>query len=428
MDCRKENAVKKNNQEVVRSISRAAFIVICTLGLYIVGKAAFGSEMEWQMLILAALAYLTGPLWLEVKFRNKSTFNDIPILHSVLFASALTLGPLYSALPGISGGIAKIFSSSENKRPLYEVLYLVLKPAVMAVAASSAYIAAGGSTIYPHRADSILPMLIAGGAYIASGAIMTYIAAEAIEKKPGDDSGFAWIVCAWTSLFAGGYSLAVLYTSAPFYVLLVPAIAISLFWVNRSKLIDSSSINTNIASAEIPSRIQVASNKEEGYVDDITGLANQRYLKMFIGKEISRAERSQKPLSLAVFDIDGFKKISEDMNQEEVDKILVNVGQSLKSGLRDYDLVGRYSAGRFLVVLPEASLESALEISERLHHCLANIRINGREITVSAGIASYPDHASDAEELINAAHHALNTGRFSSTSRISTYQNLRKAS
>jgi diguanylate cyclase (GGDEF)-like protein len=132
---------------------------------------------------------------------------------------------------------------------------------------------------------------------------------------------------------------------------------------------------------------------------------------------------------VAVFDLDGFRGLVDEVGQDAIDKALGEVGIGLKAGLREYDVVGRYSDGRLIVVLPESSADQAFEAAERLHESLGSLRLGKKPVSVSVGAATFPDHASDADGLINSAHHALNTGRASGTeSRVFCCEELDKAS
>jgi two-component system cell cycle response regulator len=154
---------------------------------------------------------------------------------------------------------------------------------------------------------------------------------------------------------------------------------------------------------------------EASFVDPSTGLASRRYVEMFLRRELSRSERLRRPVSVAVFDLDGFRVVAERVGQDAIDTALAEMGDRLRSELREYDVVGRYSDGRLIVALPESSVDQAFEAAERLAASVATLRLAGSPISLSVGVATFPDHASDADGLINSAHHALNRGRASST-------------
>ncbi|MCX8053909.1 MAG: GGDEF domain-containing protein [Armatimonadetes bacterium] len=156
-----------------------------------------------------------------------------------------------------------------------------------------------------------------------------------------------------------------------------------------------------------------SAREEALFVDADTGLASRRYVEMFLTSEISRSRRIGKPVSVAVFDLDGSRALTERVGKDAVSATLAEMGQRFRSRLRDYDVIGRYSEGRLIVILPESATDQAVEAVERLHDSVESLKIRGEPVTVSTGVATCPDHASDAEGLINSAHHALNIGRAS---------------
>ena len=171
------------------------------------------------------------------------------------------------------------------------------------------------------------------------------------------------------------------------------------------------------------------SDNPSSFIDPSTGLASRRYVEMFLRSEISRSERLAKPVSVAVFDLDGFRALVDSVGQEAIDGALSQIGLALKAGLREYDVVGRYSPGRLIAVLPESSTEQAFEAAERLHASLESMRLGKGPVSLSVGVAAFPDHAAEADGLINSAHHALNTGRASGPgSRVYCCEELEKAS
>jgi diguanylate cyclase (GGDEF)-like protein len=165
------------------------------------------------------------------------------------------------------------------------------------------------------------------------------------------------------------------------------------------------------------------STDSTSFVDSVTGLANRRYLDTFLGREVGRAQRFSKPVSVAVFNVDGAFKLPPDA----VEQALVEIGKRLTDGLRDYDVVARYSQAKLLVVLPETPTDEALEVTERLRESVASLKVDKTQVNVSVGLATFPEDGSSAEELINAAHHFLNRGKLESPDQVHCPQRLAKA-
>jgi len=175
---------------------------------------------------------------------------------------------------------------------------------------------------------------------------------------------------------------------------------------------------------------QVQGDEEQSgvYVDAPTGLASRRYLTMFLQREISRSERARVSLSVAVFDVDEYYKLEEQAGTQAVTTALADMGARLKSALREYDLVARYAAGRLVLVLPETDARAVAEIVERLHELATSVCVDGKPLSVTVGLAAFPEDGATVEELINSAHHALNRGKFDAANTVHTLDELRKAS
>lgn len=396
-------------------------VAACCAGLVFICVALTDPELEWRLLALVALAFALSPVSAELRSRSKPASITIPFVHSVMFAGAIALGPACAALPGAFAGTAKLFFDPTERRPVSQVLYAVLKPAAVCSGAAFVYVAMGGDAALPHRTDSFVPMLLAAAAYVSLSAVFVGLAdcahpSSGTERPRGSVLAVSWALC-----LAAGYPLAVVYAFAPGWVLLVPAAAAALAHAAFKD-----------APAEIEERESAdlcpTDSSEGEFVDPATGLANRRYLMMFVSREISRAQRSRRPISLAIFDLDESKSLLERHGPESLDDLLALMANCMRSGLRDYDLVARYSNGRLIVALPEAPSETAFEIAGRLHESAASVEIDGKPLEITVGIATFPEHASTAEELVNSAHHALNRGRFTGANRVHSLHELRKAS
>ena len=164
------------------------------------------------------------------------------------------------------------------------------------------------------------------------------------------------------------------------------------------------------------------------YVDQSTGLASKRYLMMFLRREISRSQRANAAISVAVFDIGDYCKIEQRVGVNAATTALADIGARLKSVLREYDLVARYAPGRLVVIMSDTDAQGALQVVKRLHLLAASVRLGSAALSVTVGMSNFPEHGRTPEELINSAHHALNQGKSSATDSIHILGSLRKAS
>lgn len=152
--------------------------------------------------------------------------------------------------------------------------------------------------------------------------------------------------------------------------------------------------------------------------DAVTGLYNHRYFKDHFHRELLRAKRHKRSLSLLMIDVDHFKQFNDQHGHPEGDRALMQIGVELSSAVRNIDTVSRYGGEEFAVILPDTKLSDALEIAERIRKQIEskfnseNQLTQGRvPLTVSLGIASFPEHGDKSQNLIERADAALYTAK-----------------
>lgn len=141
--------------------------------------------------------------------------------------------------------------------------------------------------------------------------------------------------------------------------------------------------------------------------DFLTGLYNHRYFQQILTQELGRARRYQKLLSLVILDIDNFKSFNDRYGHAVGDKVLVSIGEIISRSLRKVDYAFRYGGEEFVLLLPETSLENAVLTADRLRERIAKEAVSavpeaeGTIITVSAGVACYPENGTNREDLFS---------------------------
>ena len=154
--------------------------------------------------------------------------------------------------------------------------------------------------------------------------------------------------------------------------------------------------------------------------DPLTGLYNRRYLEGALPRELSRAGRGGRPLAVFMLDVDHFKLFNDNHGHDAGDAVLRALGKALRESCRQGDIACRFGGEEFTLILPDADEHAAREWAERL---LLRVRMleakaDGKplpKITISLGLALYPQHGDDGETLMQAADLALydakHTGR-----------------
>jgi two-component system, cell cycle response regulator len=137
---------------------------------------------------------------------------------------------------------------------------------------------------------------------------------------------------------------------------------------------------------------------EQSMVDPLTGAFNCRYLEAHVPRLIARCRAARKPVAVLMIDVDHFKRINDEHGHPAGNHVLKEIVNRATSALRPSDLMARMGGEEFAVVMPEADLNAALQIGERLRSRIGDTPVEGATITVSVGAAVMrPDR--EKEEL-----------------------------
>jgi diguanylate cyclase (GGDEF)-like protein len=154
--------------------------------------------------------------------------------------------------------------------------------------------------------------------------------------------------------------------------------------------------------------------------DPLTGLFNRRYMQESLERELLRATRSSYAIGIIMLDIDHFKNFNDTFGHAAGDQMLRELGSFLKLQVRGGDIVCRYGGEEFTIILPEASLAIARQRAELLHREARQLQVQYQgqplgPITLSLGVAAFPQHGTAADALLQVADEALyrakNAGR-----------------
>lgn len=176
--------------------------------------------------------------------------------------------------------------------------------------------------------------------------------------------------------------------------------------------------------------LQSAAAVENGR-DPLTRALNRRFLPSVMGREIALAKANNTPLSVALVDVDHFKRINDQFGHSGGDLALAHVADALLNAVRSSDFVFRYGGEEFLIVFAETTRDEAARIAERICRQFENDTIpvpQGGEVklTVSIGIAGFDGHP-DHEFLIDAADRALYEAKHQGRNRVITLERQKAA-
>ncbi len=181
------------------------------------------------------------------------------------------------------------------------------------------------------------------------------------------------------------------------------------------------SILTNMLAVALHNSQMYDRIKELSYKDGMTGLHNYRFFRMRMKEEIARARRENNNVSLLIADVDFFKNYNDTLGHPAGDDVLRQVSNILQRSVRDNDIVCRYGGEEFALILPGAGKEGAVALAERIRAKVEStpffredIQPN-KKLTISIGIATFPEDAVTEEDLIfeadQALYHAKKAGR-----------------
>ncbi len=155
-----------------------------------------------------------------------------------------------------------------------------------------------------------------------------------------------------------------------------------------------------------------SSLRDQSIRDPLTGLFNRRYLEETLEREVSRSARSGKPFGLMMLDIDHFKQFNDTHGHAGGDALLRELGALLQAVTRVEDVACRYGGDEFVVLLPESSVDATVLRAEEIRHAAHRFNVNHEgsvlsAVTLTVGVAAYPDHGVDMAGLIQAADEAM---------------------
>lgn len=153
--------------------------------------------------------------------------------------------------------------------------------------------------------------------------------------------------------------------------------------------------------------------QKEAQTDAKTGLLNARHFSNLFNAELQRAKRFERPLAVIMADLDLLRNVNNTYGHLAGDMVLAGIGKIIRSVIREYDIAGRFGGEEFVLVLPETRVSEACEIAERIRRTVESTGFSVQtsstpiHVTMSLGIAGFPQDATSANDLIHQADLAV---------------------
>ena len=183
----------------------------------------------------------------------------------------------------------------------------------------------------------------------------------------------------------------------------------------------------NMAAIAIQNARTYEEMERQAISDGLTGIHNYRHFHETLKAEVSRAERYGETFCLLMMDLDHFKAVNDTIGHQKGDDVLRAVSDVLRSCSRESDYLARYGGEEFAIILPRTGLEEARTLAERIRASVAAIDSGHADlhVTMSIGVAAFPESAADSDGVLGAADAALLRAKAHGRDRVCLYTDAR---
>ena len=392
-------ARRRTDLQVSPFAARLYVGLVCAAGgAVIVGAADGGTDRPFALAAFFAISLVASLARVEIGLGGGA---NLTACHITDLLALLICGPEAAVLVSAGSAWTQCAVRSRKKNPLHQTLFSIAALALSMSVAGRVYVELGGAAagtsllLKPFAAATIMFFILNSG-----------LVAGAVSLSTGDSLRVVWfdfILSVWPGYLIGaGLSAVVAHGINSQDYWLVPLLAASLAVLHR---------NYQACLARMA----------DGITDELTGLPNKRFAVDYVERELARVTRTGGKLTLALLDMDGFKRVNDIGGHAAGDRALRHVAACLSRMLRVTDLCARYGGDEFLLVLPGCSGPDA---QRKIESMQAEITATGREaqfeaeLSVCAGIAVFPEDGTTYEALFANADARMYRGKFARVSRL----------
>ena len=188
--------------------------------------------------------------------------------------------------------------------------------------------------------------------------------------------------------------------------------------LKRLAVLAASQIALSLANLQLRETL-----RDQSIRDPLTGLFNRRFMQESLNKELQRSRRKQRPLAIIFLDLDHFKHFNDTFGHDAGDSVLKSMADIFRVHFRADGVICRHGGEEFAVILPESSIEDAARRADALRLATRDLKLVYRgtpldPVTLSIGIAGFPDHGHDAQELLDRADKCLYQSKANGRDRV----------
>jgi diguanylate cyclase (GGDEF)-like protein len=381
---------------------------VIAAGLVLAALSAARGGFDEPLLLLALVATSVAVHTVKVDLPVKGSSSTLSLGYTVSFASMLILGPAGTVWTTMTGGWAQCTLNAKARNPWHQTVFSMCALSLSMELASQTLAWTGGQAL-SGPADIVIPSVFASALayFLAASLLMAVAIGLTTGHSPIQiwDRDFLWSA---PNYFIGAFTATIAVQGVSRFgwntvvVLLAP-----LFLTFRLYKVYLRRVG-EVVHANIELRSQKERAEAESLTDPLTHLPNRRFLDAHARQEIARAMRTLQPLALLMIDVDRFKRINDTYGHQKGDEVLRAVADCLRTGLRPYDVCGRYAGDEFVALLSGCTEDMAQRRAEALADALAaqpQAVCDGEPLlmSLSIGVAVFPEDGDSYEELMAVA-------------------------